>query len=269
MIQDIAPHKLNNVYDPSAAPHKGDALVFYRDGGMFVKTGEGQLLFPEAEGGEEGLTFLFRLDERAFFLTDQKPEGYELISMRELRAWGLQPKELVFAAFTAMHLAEWYRKSRFCGCCGGLLEKSGTERAMVCPECKATFYPRLNPAVIVGVKNKDSLLVTKYNRGFSQNALIAGFAEIGETLEETVAREVMEETGVRVKNITYYKSQPWGVAGDLLAGFLCEVDGDTKIRRDENELKEAAWVERENIVLQTSDYSLTNEIMSRFKNGLW
>ena len=77
----------------------------------------------------------------------------------------------------------------------------------------------------------------------------------------------MEETGVRVKNIRYYKSQPWGIASDILAGFYCEVDGDPTIRIDESELKYAEWVRREEIGLQPQDYSLTNEMMQRFKEG--
>ncbi|MBQ4416594.1 MAG: NUDIX domain-containing protein, partial [Butyrivibrio sp.] len=97
--------------------------------------------------------------------------------------------------------------------------------------------------------------------------LVAGFNEIGETLEETVSREVMEEVGLRVKNIRYYKSQPWAVAGDILAGYFCDVDGDPSIRIDEQELKEAAWVRREDVDGQPDDFSLTNEMMTVFREG--
>jgi NAD+ diphosphatase len=121
---------------------------------------------------------------------------------------------------------------------------------------------------VVGVINGDSILLTKYaNRKMSFYALVAGFVEIGETLEECVAREVMEETGLKVKNIRYYKSQPWGSVQDLIVGFYCEVDGDTTIRMDKNELKEALWMKRENIQGQTDDWSLTNQMMMKFKEG--
>jgi NAD+ diphosphatase len=96
--------------------------------------------------------------------------------------------------------------------------------------------------------------------------LVAGFAEIGETLEETVAREVHEEVGLKVKNITYYKSQPWGTAADMLTGFFCEVDGDDTIRMDDGELKIAKWVTPDEIELQPDDFSLTNEMMKVFKS---
>ena len=110
-------------------------------------------------------------------------------------------------------------------------------------------------------------MITKYRNGYSHNALVAGFSEIGETLEETVAREVMEEAGVSVKNIRYYKAQPWGMAQDLLAGFFCEADGDGEIHMDEKELKYADWVKREDIELQPNNLSLTNEMMRVFKEN--
>ena len=141
------------------------------------------------------------------------------------------------------------------------------ERALRCPQCGQVIYPRINPAVIVGVIKGDCLLITRYRTGFAHNALVAGFTEIGETLEQTVEREVMEETGVKVKNIRYYKSQPWGMAQDILMGFYCEADGDAEIRVDRNELKYAEWIPREEIVLQPTNLSLTNEMMQRFKSG--
>ena len=121
--------------------------------------------------------------------------------------------------------------------------------------------------MIVGVTNGDKLLVTKYRTGFAHFALVAGFTEIGETLEQTVAREVMEETGLKVTNIRYYKSQPWGIVDDLLAGFFCDVDGDDAITMDEGELKIAEWRPRADIELQPDQYSLTNEMMTVFKEG--
>ena len=96
---------------------------------------------------------------------------------------------------------------------------------------------------------------------------MAGFTEIGESLEETVAREVMEEAGLRVKNIRYYKSQPWGSASDLLMGFFCDVDGSDEIHMDKSELKYAEWIGRDEIVLQPQDISLTNEMMKLFRSG--
>lgn len=188
--------------------------------------------------------------------------------VRQLRREQSLPKHEIFAVLTGKHLADWYRDSAFCGRCGTRTNHSPTERAMVCPSCGKTFYPRIMPAVIVGVKNGDKLLLTRYRTGISYNALIAGFTEIGETAEQTVAREVMEEAGIRVKNIRYYASQPWGIANDLLLGYYCELDGDSTIHMDTQELKYAQWVRREDIELQPDDFSLTNDMMRRFKLGI-
>ena len=121
----------------------------------------------------------------------------------------------------------------------------------------------------MGVTHGDYLLHTKYerSRGISFYALVAGFTEIGETLEETVAREVMEETGLKVRNIRYFKSQPWGIADDILAGFYCDVDGDTTIHLDRNELCEGLWIHRKDIVGQPDDASLTHHMMITFRDG--
>jgi NAD+ diphosphatase len=130
------------------------------------------------------------------------------------------------------------------------------------------IFPKIAPAVIVGVTNGDKILLTKYaNREYKRYALIAGFNEIGETIEETVKREVMEEAGLHVKNIRYYKSQPWGFDSNLLMGFFCEVDGSKHIVMDEHELSEAEWVNRSDIPDYKEHLSLTHEMMLVLKNG--
>lgn len=275
MIQDIAPHKLNNQYDPAAVATDEDTVLLLSGGSIAARLEEGVLSFPKTkdmpEAAKGTLIYLFSVDGERFFLCSDKdalPEGFEMTDLRTVRQSEPQPKYLVFAALTGKHLADWYRDTRFCGRCGAATEHSKTERARVCPECGYTAYPRIMPAVIVGVINCDKILLTRYNRpGAVFNALIAGFTEIGETLEETVAREVLEEAGVRVKNIRYYKSQPWGIANDILAGYYCDLDGSDEITMDSTELKSALWTAREDIVLQPDRSSLTNEMMERFKNG--
>ena len=128
------------------------------------------------------------------------------------------------------------------------------------------MFPRINPAVIVAVSHGDELILTKYaGREYKKYALIAGFAEFGETIEQTVQREVMEEVGIRVKNLRYYKSQPWGFSGSLLFGFFAEAEGDLTIYRQEDELAEAMWVPAEEIVLDIEEISLTREMILKFK----
>lgn len=268
MIQDIFPHVLYNQYDPAAEPREDDWVLCFQGQNLLLGPQDRFPMVRELGPGE--YTYLFTVDEERYFLRQQLeevPQGFVLEDVKQLRREQRLPRHRIFAVLTGKHLADWYRDTRFCGRCGTEMIHSPRERARKCPACGYTAYPRIMPAVIVGVKNGDKLLITRYREGFSHNALIAGFTEIGETAEQTVAREVMEEAGVRVKNIRYYASQPWGIANDLLMGFFCEVDGDDTIHMDRNELKFAQWVSREEIELQPDDFSLTNEMMARFKTG--
>ncbi|MBE5996810.1 MAG: NAD(+) diphosphatase [Lachnospiraceae bacterium] len=201
-------------------------------------------------------------------VAQKMPEGYSFRDSRSLRRMDISPRENLFAEFTGHQIYRWYRDNHYCGTCGGTTRHSSKERAVRCTNCGRTIYPRILPAVIVAVTSGDRILMTKYaDRPLAVYALVAGFVEIGEALEDTVRREVMEEVGLKVKNIRYYKSQPWGVVDDILMGFYCEVDGDDTIRLDHNELKEGKWFRRDEVQLQPTDFSLTNEMMREFKEG--
>ena len=270
MIQDIEPNRLDNAFSPGNPEEKDPVLLFDDEGKLYVSAKDGNIRFTTAgEVCADGAIYLFSVNDVRFFLAPRQTgielPGFEYRTIRELRDIG-QGKEL-FAAFTAYHLWRWYTDNLHCGRCGGKNRPHSTERALRCEHCGQVIYPRINPAVIVGVIRGDCLLITRYRTGYAHNALVAGFVEIGETLEQTVQREVMEETGVRVKNIRYYKSQPWGMAQDLLMGFYCEAEEDAVIHMDSNELKYAKWVRRDEIVLQPNDLSLTNEMMKRFRMG--
>ena len=139
---------------------------------------------------------------------------------------------------------------------------------MVCPACSQTVYPKICPAVIVAVHDGERLLLTRYRgRAFKKYALVAGFNEIGESIEQTVHREVLEETGVRVKNLRFYKSQPWVFTDTLLMGFYAELDGSDKIRVQEDELAEAGWFLRSELPEEHSNISLTGEMIEQFRAG--
>ena len=153
------------------------------------------------------------------------------------------------------------------------MKASDKERAMSCPQCRKVYYPQICPSVIVGVTDGDKLLMTKYaanHSSYRKYALIAGYAEIGESLEDTVRREVMEEVGLKVKNIRYFNSQPWSYTDTLLVGFFCDVDGDSRITMDIEELSVAEWLTREEIPWESanSSTSLTGAMMKAFKEGV-
>lgn len=135
-----------------------------------------------------------------------------------------------------------------------------------CPRCQNQVFPKIAPAVIVGVTDGRKILMTKYaNREYKRYALIAGFTEIGETAEETVKREVEEEVGLHVKNIRYYKSQPWGFDSNLLLGYFCELEEHEAIHLDKNELSTAEWIDYADIPDDPEGLSLTREMMVFFR----
>ncbi|SCW32145.1 NAD+ diphosphatase [Ruminococcaceae bacterium YRB3002] len=274
MIQDIYPHRLHNEFIADKKAGANDRVFVFDGNNCLVHIDDGQLILPTAaELGAGEYTFLFALDDADYYRAAppvvKAPEGFEFMKIYDIRHQKTGPREMMFALYTAFHIDKWYKDSVHCGRCGSKTVNSVRERARVCPVCGNTVYPRINPAVIVGIRNGDRILVTKYaNRAHvPYYALVAGFTEIGETLEQTVVREVFEEVGLKVKNITYYKSQPWGTASDLLTGFFCDVDGDDTIRMDQGELKIAEWKTAAEIELQPDDYSLTNEMMQLFRDG--
>jgi NAD+ diphosphatase len=275
MIQDIYPKVFNNEYKEPPPEMNSRVFCFHRNMILAAVTGN-EIHIPfyhEIEKcGMEGLNFiyLFSIDETTFFLADTQneleiaPFRYEKISI--LRS--ARPKDLVFAGLTAYQLYNFYQTNRFCGRCGSLMERDHKERMLSCSNCHNKVYPKIAPAVIVGVTNGDRILLTKYtDREYKRYALIAGFMEIGETAEETVKREVMEETGVKVKNITYYKSQPWAIDNNILLGFFAELDGDDTITLDKAELEAAEWLSRSEFTEVDDGFSLTREMILKFKNG--
>ena len=233
MIQDIAPHTWDITYK-NIQPDPDSRVLFFSRGQLLVQQASDkpadesnedihQISFPryddiKTECHDAKYQYLFTLDDTAFFrvalshadkMHILEVTGGKFINRHYMRSTA--PKEYVLAAITGFHLDGWYDKNHFCGRCANRLVEDDVERMLRCPVCGNMVYPRINPAVIVGVTNGDKLLLTKYNgREYKKYALVAGFNEIGESLEETVRREVMEETGLRVKNIRYYKSQPWG-----------------------------------------------------------
>ena len=269
MIQDIAPHKFHNEFRKDAAPVKDSPVLCFDERKILVRASEDAVVFPTFEqlGKPDKIIYAFAVDETKYFLdisgSLHELDGFEYRDLFALR----RVAENVFGMimFTGYHLASWYKDSVYCGRCGGKNVHSDYERAMHCPHCNRNIYPRIMPAVIVGVTDGERLLVTQYKQGYGHFALVAGFAEIGETLEETVAREVLEETGLKVKNVTYYKSQPWGIANDMLTGYYCETDGNNAVILDDNEIRLALWKLPAEIELQPDSYSLTNEMMRMFK----
>ncbi len=271
LIQDIAPYRFRNEFrdtqdvvmhatDPVFAFENRTVLCRQNEDGTYSFPAVREVLdggtdtdlllylFAEERGAERRNYYLYRSHDTQESLAAQ---GYTYTNISAFRSAG--PKNDWFACMSAFHLLCWYKDTRFCGRCGSRMEYYHKERAMICRKCGNIVYPRLNPAVIVGVTKGDSILLTRY------------FTEIGETLEQTVAREVMEETGIHVKNIRYYGSQPWGLASDILMGFYCDAQDGEDILMDENELAAAKFVRRDELGEENRNVSLTADMIMNFK----
>lgn len=292
MIQDIEPYEFNNLFI-NARPAPDDRIIIIKDKKLLVKISDDRLDFPRIREIKEAsvkagvdpgkipadaATYLFSINNKTtgennrFFWYDELPdeiieaelaEGCELVRQRRVQYY--EPRWLGFAGTTAYHICSWYHQNTRCGICGREMKRSRRERKVSCEYCGTHIYPRINPVVIVAVTDGDKLLLTKYaHNEYKKYALVAGFAEVGETIEQTVQREVHEETGLYVKNLKFYKSQPWALSQSLLFGFFCEVNGSRETHLIDGELSVAEWVSREDIPRYDDTVSLTQEMIHYF-----
>ena len=276
MIQDIQPHHYDNQYR-AVPPDPESYALYYEDHAALMRRTADGIAFPRFRELErlnaeryEDCIYLFTIDEDRYYLVQElSREPLSVFTMENTEIFReAAPRYQAFAGITGYQLYNWYRNHKYCGRCGSMMKRDGKERMLYCEKCRNMEFPKICPAVIIGVTDGNRILMSKYaGRAYKKYALLAGFTEIGETAEETVKREVMEEVGLKVKNIRYYKSQPWSFSDTLLMGFYCDLEGDGTITLDRNELALAEWFEREDIPEVTSNESLTNEMIMRFKNG--
>jgi NAD+ diphosphatase len=234
------------------AHRAGRQWCVVRGAEVLIETDSGEPLVDESIAGSftaidddgSGAVFLGVLQGRpvwALGVTGEgsAPSGHEFVHLRQLPsrhdelAWMLGAR--------AVQLVEWARSHRFCGACGTATRASDRERAMVCPACGLPAFPRLSPAVIMVVHRGPELLLA-HGRAFPQPFYgpLAGFVEVGETLEHAVRREVREEVGVEVGEVTYVTSQSWPFPNSLMIGFFAEyAGGDIKV--DPEEIVDARW----------------------------
>ena len=172
--------------------------------------------------------------------------------------------ELFLLAGTAYQILHWNRINKFCGKCGGTMTEKPDERAKLCPVCGNVVYPRISPATITAVLKGDEILLA-HNVNFPENlySLVAGFVEPGETLEECARREILEEVGVSVKNITYFSSQPWPFPDSLMIAFVAEYEGGD-ITVDNIEISHAEWFKAEGLPLIPSTESVAGKLIRWF-----
>lgn len=167
--------------------------------------------------------------------------------MHSLRTLLHLDEPLFLAASKAVQYNHMTRTQRFCSQCGGRNHYHHREFAMQCHACQTIHYPRIYPCIIVAIRRDNQILLAQHPRHKDGlYTVIAGFVEAGETLEQCVEREVYEETGIRIKNIRYFGSQPWAFPSSMMVAFLADYASGS-IRPDYSELSDADWFIQENM----------------------
>ena len=229
-----------------AEPHPAPLTFVFRGAQLLVREGDLALPQPDVVASmgipDDRALPVGRLDEtyvRSAWLDAeaQPPAGHEFRGLRGL--FGRFDDDRLALAGRAYQVAEWARTHRYCGVCGKPMHKAGGERVMRC-ECGHTNYPRIAPAMMVLVRRGPAILLARNAAvapGGRMSAL-AGFLDPGESVEDAVHREVMEEVGLRVKDLRYFGSQSWPFPGSLMIAFTAEYAGG-EIQCDPIEIAEA------------------------------
>ncbi|HPJ02613.1 MAG TPA: NAD(+) diphosphatase [Candidatus Limiplasma sp.] len=261
----------------SAEPAQaGDGAFIFRSGEVLLRAETMASRIPAWEAVADiplhaPARHAFTQDGRRYFIAEAvadtpTPDGLNWETVRVFRT--LQPETDAALLLTARHLFNWYQSRNACCLCSGSVRPHETERALVCDQCGYVNYPSVLPAVIVAITDNDRLLLARNAQNvFRFFSLIAGFVEVGETAEQAVHREVLEEVGLRVKNVRYVASQPWGISQSLMLGFTAELDGPDTIRLQESELAEARWFTRADVPHNDSTTSIAFDMMERFRLG--
>lgn len=200
------------------------------------------LVFCSSERQASDL-FVAKINETSWYCRDigvcEESVSIKLVGLRDLAAQNQQKFAL---ASRSMQLLRWNHTHQFCGTCGSRTKAGVGEHVLNCMSCNAIFYPKISPCVIVLIQKQDSILLARHvlHKDSTMFSLIAGFVEVGETIEQAVHREVFEEVGIEVEQITYQGSQTWPFPSQLMLGFHAKYSsGEIKIQEDE--LLHADW----------------------------
>ena len=274
MLNEIGPGIFDNKYFHNHKIADEDFVLIYSDNQVLLKKSGDDYEIPRKRDFIEDIetpVYLFSINSNRCFGLFEFPgncasfEYHDIFILRNLKQ-----KELAWMGSVGYQLMSWHNNNRYCGRCGTKTTLKEEERATVCPNCHQVNFPKISPAVIVAITCNNKILLAKgknYKGDFY--ALIAGYVDVGESIEETVVREVKEEIGLDIKNLKYYKSQPWPFSGSLMLGFTAEGDDTQPIIIDETEIKEAGWFERGNLPTHASDVSISGDLIAAFEKGIF
>jgi NAD+ diphosphatase len=211
--------------------------------------------------------YLGRLDDRHCYTVEVAegiipPEATAFEGLRQV--YDRLDENLFWVAGRAVQIIDWDRTHQFCGRCGIRTKLHPTERARECPQCGLLHFPRLAPAIIVLVERGHEMLLARARRFPTvMYSTLAGFVEPGEALEEAVVREVKEETGITVKDIRYFGSQPWPFPHSLMIGFTATYESGEITLEDEENI-DARWFSTDNLPLLPGKISIARKLIDWF-----
>jgi NAD+ diphosphatase len=275
MIHEIFPHRFDNHYLANNNIGKKDYVIHYNGNSLLLKTNGNEFEIPQKKDFSEisdktERTFLFRLNDVPCFLVwDSLKADKPHFIYKEINFFRtIRQQEIAWISIVGFHLMNWYSQNKFCGRCGTRTQQKPDERALICPDCDTIFYPKISPAIIGAIIcNNKILLARSPNFPGNMYSLIAGYVDVGESLEEALAREVKEEVGLDIKNIRYYKSQPWPSSGSMMIGFIAEADENQPISIDIKEIADAAWFTRGDLPEHPLNISIAGEMIEKFEKG--
>jgi len=261
---------------PPERPSERRLLIVYRERDLMVRARGTAVTLPSAAtsgelgvalDGEQYLGRLAGVDCYASHVPAEidPPAEHEFVGLRSL--WTRLPEDEFWLAGRGYQIVEWDRTHRYCGRCGAPTENAVPERAKRCSACGLSSFPRLSPAVIVCVTRGNEILLaqgTRFPGAFY--SVLAGFVEPGESLEETVAREIKEEVGIEVENIRYYGSQPWPFPHSLMIGFSADYKSGELVL-DPEEIAAADWYTRDALPELPPHLSIARTLIDAYIEG--
>ncbi len=260
---------------PDDADH-GEAWYFvFSHGELVVKSVEGA---PEPITSDDFRWFDMEISSKHFLghylnrpcfavAAQGKPaQGFSTVGLRGLL--GRTSQSLFYLAGRAQQVIEWHETHQFCGRCGGVMQDHPSDRAKQCPQCRLINYPRLSPSIIVLVTRGEEMLLAR-NAAWPNGmySTLAGFVEAGESIEQTVHREVLEEVGLNVGKLRYFGSQSWPFPNSLMLGFHAEYErGD--IVCQEGEIADAQWFKADNLPQIPPKTAISGWLIQEFMDRL-
>ena len=256
------------------ADYNGPALWFAFQGNNLLVSQESSSVtipflkdFSELGLASRNQNYLGLLEDRPCYAVELPekavlPAGMAFEGLRQV--YGRLDEDLFWIAARAVQIVDWDRSHQFCGRCGVPMETQKAERAKKCPKCSLLHFPRLAPAIIVAIERGDKLLLAR-SRRFTTGmySVLAGFVEPGESLEETVIREVREEVGISIKDIQYFGSQPWPFPHSLMVGFTATYAGG-EITIDAEEIDDAGWFTVDHLPPLPGKISIARKLIDGF-----